>query len=85
MSFGLVLGGTIMGAILVFALYIWAYRSLSRKWKGMSDTFKLTYAIVFLCFGPVPVLILLALNVGTTDGYFAHSTVRTVYVEVPTV
>jgi membrane protein DedA with SNARE-associated domain len=86
MAFDLFLGGTVVGAIIILLLYIWAYRSLSRKWKHMSDLWRAIYVILFFSTGPFAVLVLLALGMGTstrnTDGYFSHSTVRPVYVEV---
>jgi hypothetical protein len=59
-------GGAMIIGILVVALYIWTIMRLWSKWDTLTDVWKVLYALMFLIpgIGPIPILILLVLNVG---------------------
>jgi predicted transporter len=67
MTLNTIIGTSVVVVILIIALYIWAGISLSRKWGSLTSLGKYLYiALALLCplVGPVPILILLHLDVG---------------------
>jgi len=63
MTLNTILGTSVAALILIIALYVWAFMNLARKSKYMTHLGVALYiALAFL--GPVPMLILLHLDVG---------------------
>ena len=67
MTLSTILVTSVMALILIIALYAWAFVSLASKWRFLTPFGAFLYiALAVLCpgAGPVPILILLHLNVG---------------------
>ena len=68
MTLNTILGTSVIVLILMIALYVWAFMNLARKWKYLSPLWAFLYIVVAFA-GPVPMLILLHLDVGVDRGH----------------
>jgi hypothetical protein len=75
MALEMMVGGSFILLVLIIMLYAWAFMALGRKWRRLTPFAKFFYCVLFLFMGPVPILILLALNVGMIDMYHHDSIV----------
>ena len=58
-----ILGTSLIALVLIIALYVWAFTNLVKKWKYLTPLGAFLYIAVAFT-GPVPMLILLHLDVG---------------------
>jgi len=63
MTLNTILGTSVIALIFIIALYVWAFMNLAKKWKYLTPLGALLY-IMLSFLGPVPMLILLHLDVG---------------------
>jgi hypothetical protein len=66
MTLNTILGTSLVALIVIIALYVWAFTRLTRKWDVLSPLGAFLYIAVAFA-GPVPMLILLHLDVGVID------------------
>ena len=58
-----ILGTSLIALVLIIALYVWAFINLAKKWRYLTPLGTFLYITVAFA-GPVPMLILLHLDVG---------------------
>jgi uncharacterized membrane protein len=67
MALNTIVGVSVVALILIIALYVWTFIVLARKWRYLTPAGVFLYVVLgLLCpgVGPVPILILLYLDVG---------------------
>jgi hypothetical protein len=71
MTLSSILGTSLIALVVIIALYVWAFINLAKKWRFLTPLGAFLYIVVAFA-GPVPMLVLLYLDVGVDRFHSDH-------------